>query len=185
MRGQQHGGSLLPVELTHKSAHVKLGYRVQPDGRLVQEQQLRPVNQRRRQITAHPLPQRELPHRCAEQGADVHRLSEPCAGLLVIHPFQVIQIAQQIEAVLHRQIPPELRALAEHHADIPRVGDSLFPRHEAQTARLSRCRRQNAGQALDGGGFTCAVRPDVPHKFPRLHAEGYAAQCFHARLFPR
>ena len=112
----------------------------------------RPVNQRRRQITAHPLPQRDCRtgvragRRCPSPG-------EPCAGLLVIRPFQVIQIAQQIEAVLHRQIPPELRALAEHHADIPRVGDSLFPRHAAQTAHLSRCRRQNAGQALDGGGF--------------------------------
>ena len=38
------------------------------------------------------------------------------------HP---VDVAQQLERVAQRQVPPELRALAEHHADAPRQLDAL------------------------------------------------------------
>ena len=52
-------------------AHGLLAQQVEPDRRLVEEQHLGPVQEGRRELTPHPLTERELPNRDVEEGVEI------------------------------------------------------------------------------------------------------------------
>ncbi len=54
-----------------------LGDDVQPDRRLVEEEELRVVQQRRRQVAAHALAERELAHRRVQERLELEQPPEP------------------------------------------------------------------------------------------------------------
>jgi hypothetical protein len=115
--GEQHRGAALAVLPAHEVAHGELRGGVEADGGLVEKQDLRPVQQRRGQVAAHALAEAQLAHRGVEQRREVehgHQLVEHGAVVGRAHP---VDVAQQLERLHHRQVPPELGALAEHHAD--------------------------------------------------------------------
>jgi len=53
--GEQQGAPVLGLLLAQEHPQVLLAQHIQPDGRLVQHQQSRPVQQRRGDLAAHPL----------------------------------------------------------------------------------------------------------------------------------
>ena len=57
-------------------ADAVLGHHVQPDGRLVQVEDLRIVQQRGRQVAAHALAERELAHGRAQERVEVEQVAE-------------------------------------------------------------------------------------------------------------
>ncbi|MNI45181.1 hypothetical protein D3C73_995970 [compost metagenome] len=71
--------------------------------------------------------------------------------------------------VLQGQIPPQLRALPEHDADLPGQRFALRHRVEPTDGHAPRTWHQDACQHLDGGGLARAVGSYVPDRFPRLH----------------
>ena len=174
--GKNHGHSLLPVDAPDEFPHRQPGARVQANGGLVQKQHLGPVQQGRRQFAAHPLPQAQLPHGPVQQIAQVQFLRQflhrPPEFLLM----HFVDIPQKQKGILHRQIPPELTALAEYHADVPRVLHALLPRAQAQHPAIPRVRLQYAGKNLHRGGFSRAVVADVAHQFPLLNFKGNPLQ---------
>ena len=117
---QQHGDALVPVDLDQEVPHALLGDHVETDRGLVEEKQLRAVQHRSGQLTADSLAQRELAHRGLKEGIDVQHLSEPHQVPPVAVRRDLVDVAQQVERVLERQVPPELDALAEHRADLAR-----------------------------------------------------------------
>ena len=67
--GQEDGRAALAVGALDEVAHGQLGGGVEADGRLVEEEEARRVQQRRHQLAAHALAEPELPHRRVEHGA--------------------------------------------------------------------------------------------------------------------
>ncbi len=72
--------------------------------------------------------------------------------------------------------PPQLRALAEHHADPRDMGDAALPRHQAADLAASRARAQDPRQDLDRGRFARAVRPDEAEKLAFLERETHPVE---------
>ena len=90
-----------------------------------------------------------------------------------------IDVAQQLERVDQRQVPPQLGALAEDHADA--LGDLLAPavRHHAEHFDVPAAGDQNAGQHLDRGRLAGAVRPQAADHLAALDPERHVAHGAH------
>ena len=74
--GQQQRGAALGVEGAQELPQPALAHHVEPDRRLVEVEDLGVVQQRRRDVAAHPLAEAELAHRGVEQVAEVEQLDE-------------------------------------------------------------------------------------------------------------
>ena len=73
---EQDGRPVACVVLGDERADPLLHRHVEPDRRLVEEEHLRPVQQRADDLDLHPLAERELPHRLAHEIADVEQLDQ-------------------------------------------------------------------------------------------------------------
>ena len=177
VRGQQHRRAVRPVALPDKRAHRQLAHGVQADGRLVEEQHLRIVQQRRRDLAAHPLAEAQLARRRAQQLAQVEQLGQLLDVLAVARLVHAIDVAQQRERIRHRHVPPELRALAEHHADLGDVPLALLPRHAAVHPADAGVRHEDAAQDLDGRGLARSVGADVADDLAVGNVKGNVVQC--------
>ena len=74
-------GAKFAIDGAEKLADMVLGHNVESDGGLVEKQQGRIMQQRRRQIAAHALAERELAHRRVQVVANVQESGRtvPCA----------------------------------------------------------------------------------------------------------
>ena len=101
------------------------------------------MQQRGRDVAAHPLAQRQLPDRYVEQVAEVEQFHEGRQVLPVPRHRDAVHLLQDGERVLQRQVPPQRGALAEHHADplgqlepMPRRIDAGHPDRAADGTRI-------------------------------------------------
>jgi hypothetical protein len=83
------------------------------------------VEQRRSQLSAHALAERELPDGRVEKRPQVEQLGEAVEVAPVPVDRHAVDVAKQLEGVAQRQVPPELDALAEHDADPAGEVDAL------------------------------------------------------------
>ena len=128
------------VHLGQERAQPLLAGQVEPDRRLVEHQQLGGVQQGRGDLAAHPLAQRELAHRDVQepgQAQHARRTVEPLRGRPAAGTRWIAR--SSVEALPQRQVPPQLAALPEHHADPP--GQLAAPAHRVQPADLAARRR--------------------------------------------
>ena len=85
--------------------------------------------------------------------------------------WHAVHVAQQVEAVAQREVPPQLRPLPEHHADAAgpaRCADRLGSRPSTRTRPAGR--HEDAGEHLDRRGLPGAVRADVADHRPRARS---------------
>ena len=174
--GQHDGDAPFPVQPLDEIPHGELGNGVQADSRLVQEEHRRRVQQGRRQVATHALAETELTHRDVVQRFQVHEHREFVPGPEIFTVPDPVDIPKQIEGLDNGQIPPQLGPLAEHHADIGRVGDAVAPRDAAVDLAPSRVGHQDAGEDFHGRGLARPVRTDIAHQFSRFQFEGDAVQ---------
>jgi hypothetical protein len=78
------------------------------------------VEQRGGDLAAHPLPEGELPDRRREELREVDARDELLAPRAVAGVRQPVDGGEDAQRVLQRQVPPQLRPLAEDDADPPR-----------------------------------------------------------------
>ena len=123
------------------------------------------MQQRRRQVAAHALAERELAHRLVEEGAEVEQLGEAVQVPLVALPGDLVDVAQQAQALDERQVPPELGALAEDDPDPARQARALLPGDQAVDQDAARARHEDAGEHLDRRALARAVRAEKSHDF--------------------
>ncbi len=170
--GEDDGDAVVAVQASDELAHRQLRGRVEADGRLVEEEQ-------RRLDAAAPRRSRSASAGRATAGAPAGSSSRSSRSsatsssriariALLRHP---VDVAQQVEAVDHRQVPPELAALAEHHADARHVAHPLAPGRQAVHLAAAGGRLQDAGEDLDGGRLAGAVRPDQADQLAALQLE--------------
>src|SRR2546423_5978727 len=74
MRREHDRDAKLPVGRAQEGADAVLDQHVQADRRLVEEQHLGLVQERQRDLAAHPLPERELAHGEALELADAQKV---------------------------------------------------------------------------------------------------------------
>jgi hypothetical protein len=88
----------------------------------------------------------------------------------------VVDAPQQREGLAHGQFGPELRTLAEHHADAAGEQHPVTPRCQAEHARVASRRFQNAGEDFQRGRLAGAVRPDQRDTLAGGNIEGNTRQ---------
>jgi hypothetical protein len=76
--------------------------------------------------------------------------------------------AQQLEGLDDGQVPPKLSALAEDHANLRNVLDTLPPGHTSAHFAPAGVRYQDSGERLDRGALACAVGSDISDQFARV-----------------
>ena len=77
-----------------------------------------------------------------------------------------VDVAEQVEAVLERQVPPERSALPEDDADAAGDLDAPAARIETTDADLAGRRDEDAGAQFHGRRFPGAVRTQVAEQLP-------------------
>ncbi len=161
VRRQDHGGLVGLVQLLDEAADALLGQDVEPDGRLVQIENPRLIQHRRGEIAAHALAEAELTHRCVDKEVESEHVNEPThvpRVQLVGHP---VHLFDQLERLDQRQIPPELRALAEDDADVQRVVLAIAPGDESPDHDLAGRGHKDSSEHLDRGRLARTVWPEV------------------------
>ena len=167
---QQRDAAVAPLG-HEKLTQPLLREHVEPDGRLVEDQQVRGVQQGGRDLGPHPLTERERAHRGAQLRAHLELLDERAGSRAAGRWVESVDGGQDRERLPQWQIPPQLRPLAEHHAHPSGHLDPLAHRVEAAGAHVARRRLEDAGQHLDRRRLAGAVGADVPHGLAGPHDE--------------
>src|ERR1700722_9705701 len=175
----------LGIDPRDELANRLLRHDVEPDGRLVQVDDARAVQECRRKIPAHPLAQRQLAHRGTQKILHLEDLDELSEVLAIAIGRNPVDRAQELERLDERKVPIELAALAEDHADVARVLLTALPGDQAGDADLTGGGNENAGEHLDGRGFAGAVRADVADQLAGLERERDAADGAALLVFAR
>src|ERR1700745_706059 len=171
VRGKQNRGVKFSIDSAQEMADVILRHDVQANRRLVEKQQRRIMQQRGIQVATHALAKRKLAHRRVQVIVDPQNFVEALHPRVEIALWHVVNPSQQLERFNHRNVPPELRPLAEHDADRFHVLPALPEGNVPVDANFAARRHENPSKHFDGGRFTGAVRADVAHHFSALDRE--------------
>src|SRR5258707_12473378 len=101
----------------------------------------------------------------------MHQIHHRVPGPSVLRVRNIVNVAQEIESVGDRQVPPQLGALPEHHSDPRHVTDSIAPRREAIHFASARKRLEDSRKNFYGGGFSRAVRSDESEQLTAFERE--------------
>ena len=175
MRREQDRHPLAAIDLAKEVAHAVLGDHVESDRRLVEVQDLGVVQQRRCEIAAHALTERQLAHGRTQKRVEIEQLAHTANVVRVALGRHTINVAQQLERIDQRQIPPQLCPLAEHDADALSQLLASAVRHHTQHLHLSAARDQNARQHLDGGRLARPVRAQTADHLAAVDRERHVA----------
>src|SRR3982074_587328 len=104
MRRQKNSGALAFVQFTNVLADVLLGDDVQPNRRLVQEQNGGSVEQRANDLAAHAFPKTQLAHRHVQEVLDLETIDQFRQAGAIGSLVQLVDVSQQLQAVTRRQV---------------------------------------------------------------------------------
>ena len=125
----------------------------------------------RGQLAADALAERQLTDRCVQERIEVEHVAEAREVRPVALGGDLVDVAQQLEGVDERQVPPELHALPEHRADPARELDPPSRRVEPRDRDSSRRRHEDTGQHLDRRRLAGPVRAEVAEQLAALDVE--------------
>jgi hypothetical protein len=108
VRGEEDRRPRRLVEGDEQLPEAPLGQQVEPDGRLVEEQDLGVVQQARGQLAAHPLAQGQVAHRLVEEVAGVEQLAELGHPAELTVPVHAVDRCQHAQRLARAQLEPEL-----------------------------------------------------------------------------
>src|SRR5688572_25532232 len=97
-------------------------------------------------------------------------------GASIAHWIHAIDIPQQVEAVVDRKIPPQLRSLAEHDADARHMFDPVVEWNQPVDLDAPAIGTQNPRKNFDRRRLARAVRSDEAEQFAAFQAERHALQ---------
>src|SRR5277367_2711648 len=161
VRSQQHRGAEFAIDGAQEMADVVFGYHVEANRRLIEEQQRRIMQQRGGQVAAHAFAERKFAHGRVQVIANIQDGVEVLHTRVKIALRDVVDAPQQLEGFDHGDVPPQLGALAKHHANGFHILAALAVGNVTIDANFTAGGNQNAGEHLYGGGFSGAVGADV------------------------
>jgi len=179
VRRQQHRGLVALVVRADELADGDLHRHVEPDGRLVEEQRGRAMQQRGGQLALHALAERELPGRLGRQVGEIEQLVELRHRLVELGARHVEQGAVERVGLRRRQVPQELVLLSHDQRD-PLQERGLAPaRLEAGDRDLARGGVKQPREHLQCRGLAGAVGPEEPDSLTALNPERHAVDGAH------
>ena len=184
MRGPEHADALLGDQLPDVAEDVGAGLDVEPDGRLVEQQQPRPMQQRARDFQPPHLAAREIAHLAAGAVGKPDPRQHLAAAQARFAPGDAVQGGVIEQVLRHREVEIE-RARLEHHAQQPqrfarRTADVVAEDADAPGLNAEQPRDQREQRALAGAVEAEQRREtgrrnreaDVDQGAPRRHRNG-------------
>ena len=136
MAGQEHGNAAAGVVLAQALLDGHLGDDVEANGRLIQQEKLRLVQQGGNQFHLHALAQRQFADGLTGEMFDAEQFGQLAEGTTELVGRQRVDFAMELEAVGGGQIPPQLVLLAHDQREAAAEGVGPLPGHKAQYAAL-------------------------------------------------
>ena len=156
-------GPLLLIQRVDQDPDLRLHGHVQSDGGLIQEYDLRVVQECGQDVTEGPLTEGHLTHRLMQQILDVHQGTVETEHVLIVLIGYHVDILQDLEGFDQRERPPELASLTEDDTDVLRIFRPVFVWNHSIDQDLTGGRFQHTGHHLDGRGFACPVGTEVSY----------------------
>jgi hypothetical protein len=181
MRRDEHRRPGGAPQICDVPPHVGPALRVQPGGRLVEEDQFGGVHQAQRDVQPALLPAGQRLHVATAQARQIQTLQQflrPAPGVGGAHP---VELRLEDQLLAHPGVgsrAPALRHVPDGAADRRRVPPQVVPGHRG----LSGSGFQQRGQHLQRGGLPRAVGPEEPHDLPAAHVQIDAAHRLHRAL---
>ncbi len=169
--GEDDRGLVLLADGADEFADRVLALDVKANRGLVQVDDAGTVQERRRQLAAHALAETQGPHRLPHQLIEPQQIGQLPQPRLVVRLAQAVDLAQQRKGIDGRQVPQQVRPLAEQHANVARVVDAALEGVEPQDPGVAGRRVEHAGQYLDRRRFTRAVGPEQSDDLALGHVE--------------
>ena len=181
----EHARPEAPVVLRDERADPFLHRDVEAQGRLVEEEDGRAVEERPDDLHLHPLSEGQVTDRLVDEGAQVEQVDELVARAAELVARKAVDGADQVERVECRQVPLELVAVAHDHRDPAQKRRLAARRHVPQDAGLAGGRVKEAREHLEGGRLAGAVGAEEADDLARLDVERDAVDGMDvARLAP-
>src|SRR5262245_61131961 len=127
VRRQDHRHASFRVLAPNEVSDRELGHGIEANGRFVEKEQLRLVQQGGSEIAAHTLAQRQLAYGDVQQIDDLQAVDQIVSSLSICRLRHAVDLSKEIERFDDRKVPPELSPLAEHDADPTYVCDAIEP----------------------------------------------------------
>src|SRR4029078_8165371 len=124
-----------------------------------------------RGLDLHPLPERQVPHRLRDEGAEVEELDALVAGPPEVVRMDEVERAEQLVRIECRQVPLELFPVAHHHRDLAEVRGLAARWHMPEHPDLPGRWVQQPAEHLQGRRLAGAVRPEEPDNLARRDVE--------------
>ena len=156
---------------------------IQADGRLVQEDQARLMDQRGDQFHLHALAQREAAHLHVEQVFHIQQLGQLAQGGFIGRVVDLVDALVQVQQLVGRQVPPQLVLLPHHDGELHLEGFLALPGGKAQHVRFAAAGVQNAREHLQRGGLARPIGAQETHHLALFDLEGNPAHRFFGQLF--
>ena len=119
-------GPLLLIQRVDQDPDLRLHGHVQSDGGLIQEYDLRVVQERGQDVTEGPLTEGHLTHRLMQQILDVHQGAVETEHVLIVLIGYHVDILQDLEGFDQGKRPPELGSLSEDNSYLLRISCTVL-----------------------------------------------------------
>lgn len=174
--GNQHAQPLLRRQIMQHVAEDALALDVQPQGRLVQNQQLRLIEERTEQLRPQALAQRERRHALVQKVLAAEDVRITCQILLKGPLWNAVDTLEQPRGIHDRQVINQVRLAAQIDADAPLIPGAETQRVNAQHAHRPRRGADDAQQQLDQRALAGAVGAQHADNLPLAHREVHILQ---------
>ncbi len=175
MRRQQNRHPLIPLNLGKQSPKVDPRRRIQPGTRLIQQQNLRPMQQPLGDLHPPPHPPRKPIHAFPLSIQQIHPLQQPIDSPRQFLPIQPIKPPLLPKILFRRQLLIETRRL-KHHPDMPSHRIALPRQPIPQNLHLPRLRRNQRRENPKQRRLPAPIRPQKSKYLPPKHLKRKIAQ---------
>ena len=177
MTRDHNRNAFFPIETLDKLQHIAFGKHINPNGRLVQKENLRLVHKHKREIRPHLLPQTELTRETIEKFVDPQKILHKIEHSIIPIPGNIPDHPLPLKTRRNGLIPPQLCPLTKNHANALDIMHAILHRIHTQTANRSRSRCKNTGKQLNSRGFSRTIGTCIGDNLAAANLEIHLLQC--------
>ena len=172
--GRAHDdGDALFQHLVEDSPEIAAGHRIDSVGGLVEEDDVRLMDQRTGEAELLLHASRELVREPALEGPEAAEVEEPPHSRRALRLGHLEEISVEVQILQHGQVPVEPESLG-HVGDAALDPLGLLTQRAAGHHRVAGRGPENPGQHAQGGGLACSIGPDETEELAALDGEGQA-----------
>src|ERR1019366_3520965 len=173
MGGEEQGRAVVGPQIDEMFPNSVARNRVQPDGRLIEEEHPRPMQRGLGDFQAADHAPRVLPHQAAAVGSQAHELQCLADARLLLAMWQVVEFGEDEQVLVagERTVHGDrLRHVTDDAANLDRLGVDREPSHP----RPARGGRQQRSEHFDRGGLASPVGAEQAEPLADVYRKGYS-----------